>query len=131
MEGNIKMNDDEDFAVKSLATAFQFGMALGFAEKCGECNDCISRQAVLKLQYRIDDSSTFSTRDVVNVEDIEDLPGVTPKEKTGYWIDKDIRGRIEPYCSVCGDSVDTIYHYAYCPNCGAKMVEQQESEDRE
>lgn len=93
------------------------------------CEDAINREEVLKLQYRIDDSSTLSTRDVVNIEDIEDLPSVTPKEKTGYWINKEVRGKIEPYCSVCGDSVDTIYHYNYCPNCGAKMVEPQESED--
>lgn len=42
------------------------------------CKDTISRQAVLSMQYRIDDSATLSTRDVVNVDDIEDLPPVTP-----------------------------------------------------
>ena len=34
----------------------------------------IKKEDALKLQYRIDDSATLSTRDVVNVEDIEDLP---------------------------------------------------------
>ena len=43
------------------------------------CSDAISRQAALNMQYRIDDSVTLSTRDVVNVEDIEELPSVTPK----------------------------------------------------
>ena len=44
------------------------------------CDDAISRQAVFEKQYRIDDSATLSTRDVVNVEDIEDLPSVNPQE---------------------------------------------------
>ena len=57
------------------------------------CEDCISRQAVLSMQYRIDDSATLSTRDVVNVDDIEDLPPVTPKPKTDV-LDK-IRAEIE------------------------------------
>ena len=52
-----------------------------------QCDDCISRQAVLALQYRIDDNATLSTRDVVNVEDIEELPSVTPKPKTGHCKD--------------------------------------------
>ena len=38
--------------------------------------DLISRQELLKKQYRIDDSATLSTRDVVNVEDIEDAQGI-------------------------------------------------------
>ena len=41
------------------------------------CDDAISREVVLQKQYRIDDSVTLSTRDVVNVEDIEDAPSVT------------------------------------------------------
>ena len=44
------------------------------------CGDVISRQAVIEKQYRIDDSATLSTRDVVNVEDIEDLPSVNLQE---------------------------------------------------
>lgn len=43
-------------------------------------DDSISRQAVLEKQYRIDDSTTLSTRDVVNVEDIEEMPSVTPTQ---------------------------------------------------
>ena len=49
------------------------------------CEDVISRQAAIDMQYRIDDSATLSSRDVVNVDDIEDLPSVTPQPKTG-WI---------------------------------------------
>ena len=65
------------------------------------------------------------------IKHLEQMPPVTPQPKTGHWIDKDVRGSIEPYCSVCGDSVDTIYHYNYCPNCGTKMIKLQESEDKD
>ena len=55
-----------------------------------EAEDCISRQALLDKQYRIDDSATLSTRDVVNVEDIEDAPSVYPKSEKSVaeYVDK-------------------------------------------
>lgn len=88
------------------------------------CEDCISRQAVIELAKK---GALISNRNYESVcKAINALPPVTPQSKTGYWIDKHIRGSIEPYCSVCGDSVDTIYHYNYCPNCGAKMKEAEE-----
>ena len=98
--------------------------------------DLISRQAVLEKQYRIDDSATLSTRDVVNVEDIEDMPSVS---QTGHWIAQDIHNCHTDFkCSKCG-YIHNFTHlygeptadYTYCPNCGAKMVEPQESEDKE
>ena len=67
----------------------------------------------------------------------EDLPSVYPKSDKpirshwhGHWIDCD---KSDDYsadgydCSVCG--VNAEYATSYCPNCGAKMVEPQESED--
>ena len=36
----------------------------------------IDADGLLKKQYCIDDSATLSTRDVVNVEDIEDAPSI-------------------------------------------------------
>lgn len=104
------------------------------------CEDAISRQAVLSMQYRIDDSATLSTRDVVNVDDIEDLPSVIPQSKTGHW--EWVRYDSNPnignwHCSecnmiVCGaiTAANPVYAYNYCPNCGAKMVEPQESEGK-
>ena len=52
--------------------------------------------------------------------------------KAGHWIDCD---NSEDYsadgydCSVCG--VNAEYATSYCPNCGARMVEPQKSEDTE
>lgn len=64
------------------------------------------------------------------VDIIRHLPSVTPQEpKTGHWIDCDNSDdySADGYdCSVCG--VNAEYATSYCPNCGAKMVESQESE---
>ena len=47
----------------------------------------------------------------------------------------DIKGLLDDgYCPVCGYSFDELngeLDLERCPNCGAKMVEQQESEDKE
>ena len=107
-----------------------------------DCSDAISRQAVLDMQYRIDDSATLSTRDVVNVDDIENLPPVTPKPKTakpkiGRWIygeDNLGTGRDGWYCNQCGHFEFWDYSSNMksaklnlpnpCPNCGVKMEEE-------
>lgn len=72
------------------------------------CEDAISRQAVLSMQYRIDDSATLSTRDVVNVDDIEDLPSIQPKPKTDV-LDK-IRAEVEEVQTYkMFEGEDTVY----------------------
>lgn len=56
--------------------------------------------------------------------------------KTGRWIEEDMfDGDVayrcsecnELFCIECGTPKDNEYNF--CPNCGAKMVEQQESEE--
>ena len=59
------------------------------------CSDCISREALLKKQYRIDDSATLSTRDVVNVEDIEEASSIQPQQRTGQDVLDKIRAEID------------------------------------
>ncbi len=52
--------------------------------------------------------------------------------KTGKWIYKQYDGYPECgnyHCSGC-DKIDN-HIPAYCSNCGARMFEQQESEDKE
>ena len=53
--------------------------------------------------------------------------------KTGHWIDDMSLGYHVSICSNCnwrghGDTC-LMYKPKFCPNCGAKMVESQESED--
>ena len=113
-------------------------------------DDLISRQAVQDYiakylsQYLYED-----VRQAVEVIDefIGELPSVNPQEpKTGHWKkiqsgDKDFPESI--VCSRCGhensyldfgiSSVPigkSFKKSKFCPNCGAKMVEPQESEDK-
>lgn len=66
------------------------------------------------------------------IDDIMEWIEKHPQEpKTGHWI------KISPAkiyeCSECGRNVMTrdIWAYEFCHGCGAKMVEPQESEDKE
>jgi len=93
-------------------------------------NDCISRQAVLDLFQ--DNVSTLHNYARV-WEAVEELPSVTPTERTGHWIEKeDFNGDTYYDCSECGESfclidgtpTDNLYNY--CPNCGCRMQESEE-----
>ena len=63
---------------------------------------------------------------------IEQLPSVNP-QKSGKWIktisENGITSAVR--CSECGFEDNRYMLFRYCPNCGAKMVEPQESEDKE
>ena len=74
---------------------------------------------------------------------IKNEPPVTPKEKTGKWIIKDGKEQgydiagvktwyIQIMCDKCGFIKPAIEghtgQYHFCPNCGVKMFEPQESE---
>lgn len=105
--------------------------------------DLISRQAVLDkikevcfsreqewVDFRISQGSNGQRNLIINF--IEDLPCVQPKPKTGHWIadvDRwgDIVTTVNGYrcdkCNTFNSDKDN-----YCPNCGCRMVEPQESE---
>lgn len=63
---------------------------------------------------------------------------IEQEPKTGRWITwkeagNEIASETRFECSVCHDSAQTLCNgldllSPYCPNCGAKMVEPQESE---
>lgn len=55
------------------------------------------------------------------------IPFDEQEPKTGHWIDVD---GIWFKCSECNAHMKMIPEYKeyYCPNCGARMVESQESE---
>ena len=67
---------------------------------------------------------------VVDVKDIQKLSPVTPQPKTGHWINTHGLGAKYYQCSICGD-FDVFPQGKYCKWCGTKMVESQESEDKE
>ena len=98
-------------------------------------DDLISRQAVLEqikgwLGYELKDM----TNPIYYLEKrIKAMPSVTPTERTGHWIDMTSGYAFNDKCSKCGYIVNIqfIDEYKYCPNCGCRMVEPQESEDKE
>ena len=119
-------------------------------EPCGDVpdinvGDMISRKAVLDIvrfanKWLFDARSNNVDTDIAFdgiISKIYDLPSVTPKEKTGHWIMLNECANSGYYCSECHKKVikegwsGTIKKIKYCPNCGAKMVEPQESEDKE
>lgn len=81
------------------------------------CEDCISRQAVLEIAKSsksnwIDNSVLFKR--------VNELPPVTPKPKTGHWVEYTKPDFTSGYkCSECGCIDD--FKPNYCSECGAKM----------
>ena len=100
------------------------------------CEDCISREKAIN-------QCGFGMTSLLIADCLRRLPSVTPQPKMGKWINKyaeDACGERYSYwaCSECGRDVgfnlanieDVLSEYPYC-HCGAKMVEPQESEDKE
>lgn len=111
-------------SIKSLVDKYDDVMALREAIKALEqepCEDAISRQAAIKEVYKMPNYA-FATVDVLEV--IEQLPSVTPKQKTGHWT------WLRPAVVQCDDCqyIHTILDDSengrginYCPSCGRKM----------
>lgn len=94
---------------EDIAKAFQFGLAFGFGEKYDEMDNVINE--IKKV--------------------------ITSQPKTGHWIAQDIHNCHTDFkCSECG-YIHSFMHlygkptadYTYCPNCGCRMIELQESEE--
>lgn len=107
------------------------------------CKDAISREAVLEAVSKIG-LCKCNTNEIEAVDEclrvVKALPPVTPQPKTGRWISFGTKGEIDGQivrtfiCSEC-DAISifrvtngNIVNGDLCPNCGAKMVEPQESE---
>ena len=95
-------------------------------------SDLIERQAVLDLFQ--DNVSTLHNYARV-WEAVEEMPSVTPTERTGHWTRHtrvedvyDIAGvktwGIKCQCDKCDFTTTVIEdfgYYNFCPNCGARM----------
>ena len=94
------------------------------------CEDVISRQAVLDLAYdmsEIDGEHFTESQMVVDVEDIQKLPSVTPAQKMGRWIEvtdeETLTTRTWHYeCSECGTHLKAVEKTRYCSECGALLL---------
>ena len=79
------------------------------------CEDAISRREALN-------AITMAEVRWQAVDNVNKLPSVMPKQRTGHWIIIDDCEQFIAKCSVCGRIEDSrmISKYPYC-HCGAKM----------
>ena len=116
------------------------------------CEDCISRQATVERLCKIAEfmnekrnglGSPYVMAALFIQDNKDEFPPVTPQPKIGHWIGH--REHCEnlgvmpsglgayEWCSNCDCGIDVReWHrnnYNYCPNCGCRMVEPQESEE--
>lgn len=90
------------------------------------CEDAISRQAVIDQTYLWSKDEFLRVTNPFNYlrKRINDLPSVNPQEpKVGRWVDNPVRKNL-CNCSEC-NGLNNVYS-AFCPNCGARMVEPRE-----
>ena len=106
------------------------------------CEDAISRQATVERLCKLADfmnkkreglGSPYIMAALFIQDNKNEFPSVNPQQ-TGHWkrisIDKYSEHAKYWYrCDRCGK--DNLGNTDWCPNCGAKMDESQESEDKE
>ena len=126
--------DEEYVTITNLKDYDALRMAREILEQ-EPCDDAISRQHITE-QYE-SCADMLSDEELVGanlvMEWVYKAPSVRPQEQTGHWI-LTIEDWNKWACSECGYSKRTDIHvklgYNYCPDCGARMVEPQESEVR-
>lgn len=119
---------ERDTAIEQLR---KLGYELG--QKIEPCDDCVSRQALLEF---------FKDDDYV-VNEINNMPSVTPKREQGEWIFEEVGVRTQVLkCSKCGTIIQRGENFTqeefkkyindilrekcitldnFCHNCGAEM----------
>ena len=130
-------NADDEYDREEMGRVAGLKEALHEIKKIEPCEDAISRRAVIDMTGL---SEWFDSSDSYNefVIALSELPPVTPQPKAGHWIrwyeQKETDWYVEniPHCkcSECGKEYDphSSQFIKYCNECGAKMVEPQESE---
>lgn len=93
--------------------------------------DLISRQAAIDAMSVINDSICEQQA----IDALCELPSAQPERKTGKWIHDGYdfpHGNDWIHCSVCGKRGINVPadKSKYCPNCGARMVQEGEDNER-
>lgn len=87
----------------------------------------ISIDVLDKIRAEIEQSKYYRALYIID----KYADGVSSEKKTGHWITKrTIMHDGEFYCDVCDNDAPFNKTSRFCPNCGAKMVEPQESEEK-
>ncbi len=116
----------------------------GYMDKALEqdpCEDAISRKAVINTIFNNSDNNGDVVLSTDLMDRIKHLPSVTPQPKTGHWMYDDEHSDwsdVTYKCSCCKRAISVPYEvrnevyrdYPFC-HCGAKMIEPQESEEKE
>ena len=72
--------------------------------------------------------ATFRQHEIIDI--IETLPSAQPERKKGKWAVRVIRGNwaddVISTCSECGTTFRNLDVANYCPNCGARMEEEED-----
>lgn len=104
--------------IETVEEAAWLDEALDMAIKALEqepCEDTVSLEVFEQVML---------ARDVA-IEQLKELGyGFGEKQRTGHWIE--CEEEVKCFCSECKEISD--YPTRFCPNCGAEMVEPQESE---
>lgn len=123
--GMVEDNQDNDYD-----KALKMGIESLRKEPCA---DAISKASVFEILGNLmsipyDFDRRITEKDVSeSMDEIRDLPSVTPTRKKGKWIRKPIRNAkggcvsAEMICTCCGKDNNCDKKLNYCPNCGAEM----------
>ena len=99
-----------------------------------ECDDAISREDTLKAiieNLGIRSKEYLLEAEKVVYKTVENMPPVTPQQKSGKWILLDECTNSGYYCSNCQKKLvkegwsQTVKKIKYCPNCGARMESEE------
>ena len=104
------------------------------------CEDAVSRKAVYEAmvekgqrsrRYKLGETWELNGAEIR--ETLDTVPSVTPKRKTGKWIDavlqNDNGGLPVQVCDQCNTFFPLAYTgggHRFCPSCGAKMEVEHE-----
>lgn len=116
--------------------AYLDGYEKGKSEQLEPCEDAVSRKAVAGIYTALwEIIGTIMDRD--EWDDVchttaNELPSVTPKQRTGKWIERNDRFDTTCECSICHykDYIPNAEQYIchdrywfdrkFCPNCGSR-----------
>ena len=125
-----------DMAISSLETdesyqlEYEYEKSKALFGKMVQEEDCISKEKVLGILVTNWQSQEGDDAMQSSINEITVLPSVYPKsdKPSGKWLHKQIDSfyHVIGQCSICKQRYRINN---YCPNCGAKMVEEQTGEN--